>query len=190
MEPQKIIIRAIVHMIGKPKEHLEQIIRDYVQELKKEDGVKVLKEDYADAEEKEEKHMFSIFVELEIEFRNVDKLMWFCFDYMPSSIEILSPDKFVYDANHFTSFLNELQGKMHKLDMLIKNFEADNKVLKKNGLTLLKNLIIVLLKEKTRDINEISKEAGVPAAQIEKFLQAMEQEGKIREKNGKYELMI
>ena len=48
----------------------------------------------------------------------------------------------------------------------------------------------MLLKEKTRDINEISKEAGVPAAQIEKFLQAMEQEGKIREKNGKYELMI
>ena len=190
MSEEKVIIRTIVNMIGKPKEHLEQIIKDYVQELKKEKGVTVIKEEYAEAEEQETKGMFSIFVELEVEFIDVDKLMWFCFDYMPASIEILSPANFQYNAADFTNYLNELQTKLHKLDMLIKNFESENKVLKKNGLTLLKNLLIVILKGKSQNIEHISKEAGVPVEQVDKFLKSMIQEGKVKENEGMYELLI
>ena len=35
MEEEKIIIRTIITMIGKPKEHLDKILKDYVEELKK-----------------------------------------------------------------------------------------------------------------------------------------------------------
>ncbi|MFH1439752.1 MAG: hypothetical protein ABIG89_04245 [Candidatus Woesearchaeota archaeon] len=227
---QKIVVRSIINMVGKPKEHLEQIIRNYIEELRKEDGVKVLKEDYAEAKRQNDDGvvdgddddtkdsesskytdgsknnidnnnringkgikdnnnvMFSTFVEVDVEFDDVDKLMWFCFDFMPSSVEIISPDEFVYKAPDFTDFLNEIQSKLHKLDMLIKNFEADNKVLKKNGLTLVKNLIIILLKEKSRNINDISKEAGVPADHILKFVDALIKEGKVKEENGVYSL--
>lgn len=189
MSENKILVRTIIHMIGKPKEHLSQIIRDYMAELKKEKGVAVVKEDYAEPEEqKEAKDMFSTFVEVEIEFDDIDKLMWFCFDYMPSSIEIVYPENFEYSAHDFTNYLNEIQGKLHKLDMLIKNFEAENKVIKKNGLTLLKNLIIVILKLKDSDIHEISKEAGVPEDQIDKFLKVMVHDGRIKESNGVYRL--
>ena len=53
MSEQKIVIRTIVNMIGKPKELLEKILKEYIQELKKEKGVVVLKEDYAKAKEQE-----------------------------------------------------------------------------------------------------------------------------------------
>ena len=189
MSEQKIVIRTIINMIGKPKEHLDKIIKDYVEELKKEKGVKVIKEHYAEAKEQEDKpNMFSTFVEIDVEFDDIDKLMWFCYDYMPTSIEVISPEKLVHESVDFSNYLNEQQGKLHKLDMLIKNFEAENKVLKKNGLTLLKNLIVVLLKEKGRDINDISKEAGVPVEQIDKFLKSMIHEKKVKQEGEIYSL--
>jgi len=177
-------------MIGTPKEHLDKIIREYIQELKTEEGVKVLNEDYADAEQKEHKNMFSVFVEIDVEFNDIDKLMWFCFDYMPTSIEIIAPDQFVYSAPDFSNYLNEIQAKLHKLDMLIKNFESENKVLKKNGTVLMKNLIIAILKLKKSNLSEISKEAGVPPEHIEKFIGFMIKDGKIKESEGLYELNI
>jgi predicted transcriptional regulator len=189
MNPQKILIRAIINMIGTPKEHLDKIIREYVQELKKEDGVKIIKEDYAEAEEKSgKKGMFSTFVELEIEFKDVDRLMWFSFDYMPSSIEIIEPEIIEQTCQGFTAYLNELQTKLHKLDMLIKNFEAENKVLKKNGMTLLKNIIVITLKQNPRTCEELAKEAGVPSDHIKRYLDALVKEGKVIEKDGNYSL--
>ncbi len=191
MNPQKIVVRSIINMIGTPKEHLDKIIREYIQELKKEDGVKVIKEDYGEAEEKSgKKGMFSTFVELELEFKDVDRLMWFSFDYMPSSIEVIDPEIIQQTCQGFTAYMNELQTKLHKLDMLIKNFEAENKVLKKNGMTLLKNIVIILLKEKKRSLDEIAKEAGVPNEHVKKYLDSLIKEGKVKEENGLYSLNV
>ena len=186
---ETILVRTIIEMLGKPKDHLEKIIRDYVEELGKETGVNVTKTDFAEAKQKEDsKDMFSCFVELEVEFQGIDKLMWFCFDFMPSSIEILNPEKFEYSAADFTSYINEIQTKLHKLDMLIKNFEADNKVLTTNVMKLIRNMIVVLVKEKPRTLADISAEAGVPENQIIKFLNIMEKEGKIVKKEDTYSL--
>ncbi|MBT4824856.1 hypothetical protein HN695_01240 [Candidatus Woesearchaeota archaeon] len=187
MEEEKIIIRTIITMIGKPKEHLDKILKDYVEELKKEEGVIVLKSDFAEAkEEPEKKNFFNAFVELELEFTNIDKLMWFCFDFMPTSIEIISPDKFVYNAQDFTNYLNEIQSKLHRLDMLIKNFEGENKVLKTNGFTLITNLINLILRINPSKIEEISQKAGIPAEQIKVFLENMVKDGRLKLENDVY----
>ena len=47
----KIEIRAIIEMLGAPKEHIEATLKEYVENLKK-DGVKINNETYAEAEEK------------------------------------------------------------------------------------------------------------------------------------------
>jgi hypothetical protein len=188
MEKQKIKVKALITMIGTPKEHLEKILNDYIQELKTEEGVKVISEDYVGAEQKEHKNMFSAFVEVEVEFEDINKLMWFCFDYMPTSIEIITPDHLNYSAPEFSNYLNEIQSKLHKLDMLIKNFEAENQVLKKNGTVLMKNLIVAILKQKKTNLAEISKEAGVPETHITKFIDVMVKEGRVKEQDGIYEL--
>jgi len=184
-----VTARAIINIIGKPKEHIEKMLKDYIGKLKEDKQVNVIKEDYGEAEETEHKGMFSVFVETEIHFTDVSRLMWFCFDYMPSSIEIVEPEKLEYYGNDFTDFLNDTLSKLHKLDMLTKNFDAENKVLKKNGMTLLKNIIRLSIKQGSVDINLISKESGVPAEQLEKFLNAMEKEGSIKKQGDKYELV-
>ena len=61
-------------------------------------------------------------------------------------------------------------------------------VLKKNGLTMVKNTILVALKDGDKTHEEISALVGVPADHIKKFANALIQEKKIIEKDGKYSL--
>ena len=79
--------KIIIEVLGKPKEHVEESIRDYVEKIKKDTGFIVLNADFAASEEKEE-GLWATFVELDMVVKGLPKLIAFCFDYMPSSLEI------------------------------------------------------------------------------------------------------
>ncbi len=56
--------------------------------------------------------------------------MELCFDYMPSSIEILEPAGMEVDMNDMVSMLNDLLARIHKYDMVLKNLHAQTVVMK------------------------------------------------------------
>ena len=66
------------------------------------------------------------------------------------------------------------------------NFEAENKVLKTNGFTLITNLINLILRIKPSNIEEISQKAGIPAEQIKVFLENMVKDGRLKLENDIY----
>ena len=101
----EIHVRTILEMMGAPKEYIEKTLKDYIEKLKKD--LNIVKEDYEEA--KEQGKMFSAFCELEIKFKDILELLDFCFEALPSSIEILSPENLSYKSNDFTDFLNDLQ---------------------------------------------------------------------------------
>jgi hypothetical protein len=184
----KITAQAIVQMMGGPKKHLEDTMRLYLDKIE---------EDYADIKltkryvspAKKEGSLFKIFAELTLEIDGIENLVWFCFDYMPSSVEIIKPDEFIYKSHDFTCFINDLQQKLHKVDMALKNISAENQVLKKNGTQLLKNLLTVLLRSGPKDIAWLAKNAGVPEQHATQFLESMIKEGKILKDKGLYRLV-
>ena len=92
MENMPIRCSAIIEMAGKPKEHIEKTIRAYIVDLKKQDGIMLLKEDYANAEEKD--GIWAVFVEVEMIVKGLTRFINFCLSYMPSSIEIIKPESF------------------------------------------------------------------------------------------------
>jgi hypothetical protein len=183
----KLVARVIIQMMGAPKKHIEQTLRDYI---------KRIEEDYADikirdkflSKAKKDKSMFSVFAELELEIDGPENLTWFCFDYMPSSVEIVEPDRITYESREFTHFLNDLQQKLHKVDMALKNLSAENQVLRKNGVTLMRNLIRIQLISGPKTLSSIAKGAGAAEDQIVKFLDAMVKEGKILKQASHYRL--
>jgi len=175
--------KVIVQMMGSPKKHIEKTIKDYIGQIKEHHkDIEVVNEDTSNA--KKDGDMFSVFSELEINAKDSGALVWFCFDYMPSSVEIIEPNKIVYDTVDFTNFLNDLQAKLHKTDMVIKNLSAENQVVKKNGMTLLKNIILLQIKMGIGDLKTLSVNAGVPEEHIQKFLEQLDKDGKIK-KDGK-----
>jgi len=187
MERQSITARVIIQMKGAPKKHIEDTLKLYIDRIKEEkNDIEVLSEDTEKA--KKDGDMYNVFTELEIKTKDSAGLVWFCFDYMPASVEIVDPDVIHYDSHEFTGFINDLQGKLHEVDMIIKNLSAENQVIKKNGLTLLKNIIMLNLKFQPTDLDTLAVNAGVPVQNIQKLLDAMEKDRKVKKEEGLYKL--
>jgi len=72
--------------------------------------------------------------------------------------------------------------------MVLKGVNAENQILKKNGTMLLNNIVILLLKGSDKDINALSDSAGVPADQLEKFVEVLVKDGRIKKSDSRYSL--
>lgn len=177
----EIHARSILEMLGGPKEYIEQTLRDYVQKLKK--NLEIINEDYEEA--KPQGKMFSTFVELEVKFKDMLQLLDFCFEALPSSVEILSPNELNFKSNDLTDFLNDLQGRLHEADMVVKSVRAQNKILDRNATAVLQNFIKYLSKE-PKTAEEISPFIGLEPKEVKAFADNLVKKGVIQEQNGKY----
>jgi hypothetical protein len=184
---EAIIFRSILEIVGKPKEHIEQTMDMYIDKIKKDRNLKIISIDKPEAES-HEKDLFSVIAELEIKAKTAGDLMLFCYEYMPGSVEILEPGELIYKAHEFTGFINDIQSKLHKVDMLVKNLSAENQVITKNGTQLMKNIVLISLESGPRSLTEISKMCGMPEEHINKFVKIHIKENRIKEIDGKYAL--
>lgn len=131
MEGQKVKVKIVIELLGSPKEHVEETMKMVIDKLKHEEGVALLKEITYKAEQNDQiKPMWSTFSDLTIEVDSVKKLMDVCFDYMPSSIEIISPENFDVKSADYAYLLNELLGQLHEFSFLAKQLAAENMFLK------------------------------------------------------------
>ena len=124
-----MLIRAIIEILGSPKEQVEKAIGIVVDKLKKDKELRVDRVEVVEA--KKVKELWSSFCELEINLK-LSKLLNFCFDYMPSSIEILEPDKLDLESMELGGFLNDLLARLHSYDMVVKNLKAENIIMKRD----------------------------------------------------------
>lgn len=130
MEKQKIVVRIIMEVMGAPKQHIEETLKSLMEKMRTEKDIKVLRYKVFEAEELENK-MWSTFAEIEIETEYLKRIWDLCFDYMPSSFEILKPEELKFDMKGLGETLNDLMARLHHYDMIIKNIQAENIVLKR-----------------------------------------------------------
>ena len=123
----RMVVRVIIEVAGYPKEHVEQVIKALVDRVKEKE--KIIRSDIFEA--KQIKEFWSTFTEMEISFEGMDPLSRFCFEYMPSSLEILEPERLRLDSKDFENAYNDLLGKLHHYDMNLKNTNAANLIFQK-----------------------------------------------------------
>lgn len=181
----EIFCRVIIEMLGGPKEHIVAVMKNYLEQLKKNEKIQIVKEFISEPEDQEK--LFSIFSELEIWFSDFEMLIDFCFEAMPSSIEVLEPAEMKLKASEFSGLLNDLQAKIHTVDMAIKELTANNKILDNNAKNLLVNLIVVSL-NKPKKLSQLSKDIGITEDKLEPFLKNLVDRGKLVKKDEKYEI--
>jgi len=133
--------------------------------------------------------MWTTFAELEIKTSSIENLVGFCFDFMPSIIEIISPKELPLKDNDLNMFLNDLQARLHSVDMIAKQVQIENKVMQENMAHLLKNYVTVLLKNRDLTAEELSKLTGIDSARLGDFLDQLLDQGKIDLKGEKYSLL-
>ena len=132
MEEEKgIKIKAVLEIMGSPEEHVDKTMTMVIEKIKEHKDFKILEEKKADTIKVEDKPFWSKFVELDIQFKNADQIMGFCFDFMPSSVELVEAKEIALDKEAFENMTNDLTARLHQYDMMIRNLHAENVVLKK-----------------------------------------------------------
>ena len=136
---EKIVAKIIMEMLGAPKEHVDDTMKLVMDKMSKDDKFKVITNKVFPAEEVNDKKLtgnkpikfFSTFSEAELEFKQIEDLLGFCFDYMPSSVEILHPDGLRLTLPNMNNMINDLIARLHQYDMVLKNIHAQNMLMKK-----------------------------------------------------------
>lgn len=135
----KINATFIIEILGRPKEHVSENLEKYVEDIGKEKGVQIIEKTLHEPKELEEKEggkevdkdkkLFTSFAEIESEFDNLNSLLSVVFKYMPSNIEINSPETFVFKNSYLSEILTGINLKLHKYDEVTKKLTHDNYVL-------------------------------------------------------------
>lgn len=196
----KILCRAIVEVVGKPKEHVEKAINSIIDSAKEIKGLKVIKADIEEVKSlKEEKlskteekiqkaagELFATFAEIEFSATNLDVVASFCFDFLPSSLEIIEPENMQINLQDVSKLMNDILSKIHNADMTVKRLNFENAALKTNAQLLLRNMIIVSLKNKEKSLDELSLAVGIPSDQLKPFVDSLIELKFIKEDKGVY----
>ncbi|MEK6809084.1 MAG: hypothetical protein AABY40_00255 [Nanoarchaeota archaeon] len=183
---KKILFRAVVEVLGKPKEHIDSTLKGYIQKLRENSRYEVIKEEVAELKQYEESELWMAFAELEIKTFGIAEIIDFCFDYMPSMIEILEPEELQLDSLAVSSFLNDMQAKLHGVDMIAKQMKMENQLTNNSLAKLLNNFIIILLHDHNLSSEQLSKLTGMKIDILEDYLDKMIDEGKVDLKEGIY----
>lgn len=165
----KYLGRFIIEILGTPREHVRKTISDYIARLKEDKELDFVKADIAEPEEKQP-NIFSVYAELEIWITGLEKLFAFCLDAMPSSVEIIEPKEIRITSARLSSMLNDLQAKLHEVDLAVKQLRVRNRNLERNAEALLQNLVLMAVSSGPKSLEQISEETGVKAEALKKYL--------------------
>lgn len=198
LEEGWIQARIVLEIIGKPKEHVEKTMKDYVEKIKKENEMEVLHVDINEVQKQETgvqgdkliKEIWATFAEMEILFKNLPAITYFCFEYMPSSIEIIEPQDLHTNGNDLTGFFTDLQFRLHQVDMVAKQQKSETKFWENNTKGLLTNFVTMLMVNRELSSAELARLTGVKVDTMEDFLDELIDEGKIEMVGEKYRRVL
>ena len=183
-EHAHIRCRTIIEVLGKPKEYVEDSLKQYIEHIKKDSELVVLNEEYSEIGE--QGNLWSKFVELDIVIKGTKKLISFCFEYMPSSIEVMKPEHLIITNAELSNFLNDLQARLHDVDMIVKKLKAENDFVKQNMNTIIHNALLICLKVSKLSLEQLSQITGVDKKELEIFVEKLLKENKIKKENDLY----
>lgn len=208
--PEGLIFNAKFQVLTKSKEYAKQVADSYVENIKNSKDQKghlkyfIIKQDVQKprklkkAEMKDlppdsGKDIFTFMLDFDIGVQKKTNIFDFCFEYMPFFIEITEPMNISFTANQLTNYLSNIQTTIHKIDEGLKTYKLQiedllNKhtTLSKNMIRMLRNNILLSLKEKSKNMEELSKNVGIPEDQLKPFVDKMVADNEIKLEKNKY----
>jgi hypothetical protein len=181
---------AILEVLGKPKEHVAETLRLLLKKAQDTKELQVIEHHIEEPEQfEEDSKLYSGILELELKLLNLETVFGFIFDYMPTSLEISEPDGMTFDLSTFNGFLSDFIGRIHEYDKIVKEKIGENVQLQQNIDLLIRNLVMVGLKDSNLTIEEISARIGIAAESLKPFLNKLVDTKVLNEKENKYSIV-
>ncbi len=117
-------IKTIVEIAGFPKEFVAETMHKVINNLKSNENIKIHKIELAEVAEI--KQLFSTFADMELEFKEIPDFLSFCYDYLPSSVELIDQESIELPAKDFDDMFNDVLARLHQYDLVLRNMNAEN----------------------------------------------------------------
>ncbi|MFC1682094.1 hypothetical protein ACFL0X_00585 [Nanoarchaeota archaeon] len=130
MSLNKITAILMIEVIGKPPEHLREMLNKIIENIGNEKGV-VVKEKKVNESTlmKDSKEFYINFAEVEVEIEEMVSLLGLMLKYMPAHIEIIKPEKISLTNNDWNILLNEVALRLHQYDEVARVLQTEKKIL-------------------------------------------------------------
>ena len=127
-----ITASIIIEILGRPPEHLKDTLNEIINKIDSETGVKVIgKKINEPVLVKDKKDFYTSFAEIEIEIEEIIYLAILLFKYMPTHIEIISPESITLSNSGWNDILNELARRLHGYEEIARVLQMEKSVLEK-----------------------------------------------------------
>ncbi len=158
---EKITASLIIEILGKPAEHVKESIEMLVTKLDAEKGVSVIEKKFHEPKPVEgSKELFTTFADLTAEFDTLEAYLNVIFGYMPSHLEVISPENLRMANYDLTDFANKLVQRLHFYDSIAKKMLADQDFLIKKMQEEAPELVKKIVDELKQ--NKMNKQKGSP----------------------------
>ncbi len=126
MNSPKIQAILIFEVIGRPAEYLKQTLEDIENKLNQIKGIKIKSNKINEPlPYKYKEGFFTNFSEIEVEAENLTAFSKIMFVYIPSHIEIITPERLEIQNTNLNDFFNELAGKLHQYDEIARILQIE-----------------------------------------------------------------
>ncbi len=127
---EKVNAIFVLEILGKPAEYIKERLEEIVSKLEEEEKVEIKEKKIAEPKKMKDRELFTTYAEVELE-TSLYKLMLLIFSYMPSNIDIITPENLKIKNNDLNTFLNELVRKLHQYDELARTMMLERQKLVK-----------------------------------------------------------
>lgn len=183
MDQEPICCKAIIEMLGGPKEHIFTTLKDFV-EKKVKDKYQVNSAEFA--EPVAQGKLFSTYVELDMEFEKVDDMLAFSHACLPSSIEVYKPDQVTFSLHDVNNLLNDFATRVHETDKNVKVLQSNIALLNKNSISILRNFIRFIIRSGSTSLDDISIKVGISTNELKPFLNRMIEDNQLTRSDDAY----
>ena len=127
---EKIQANMIIEILGRPKENVSNAIKNLIEKLGTEKGVSLIEKTlHEPVSVPDSKNLFTTFAEVTVEFDSLGTYMGIMFAYLPSNIQIISPEKVLIKNDDLTVLGNKIIQRIHDYDAITKKTLAERETL-------------------------------------------------------------
>jgi hypothetical protein len=117
----KVNAVMIIEVLGRPPEHLKATLEDFAKKIAEEKGVKVVDKKIIEPSlVKDQKDLYTTFMEIEVEAESPMHLAGLVFRYMPAHVEVIQPENMILKNNAYGEILSEIVRRLHRYDDIVR----------------------------------------------------------------------
>jgi len=127
---EKIHANIVLEIMGRPPENVKEALQTLAVKIASEKGIIIKSKTIHEPIPVEgSKDLFTSFVELSLEIESIPILTTLLFNYMPSHVEVVSPQSLTLSNADFDDLSNNLTRRLHHYDAVAKQIMTEKDII-------------------------------------------------------------